>query len=417
MNNQLSEFFETKKKLFYHLTISSLSKMIAISSLYIYAKILTKDEIGQIAFIQAIIVFLVAIISIQIPGSVFRYSLEKKYQNTSFWITQKSSYFFYISLFLFFSSFFYTSFIIQALLLCLIQICAQTKLELVRTSSNKNEYFVIIFFQVFFSVLLTSITLFLYNDIFNGVLVYIFFEYLSWAIVLFICSRNITKIKKEKKIRSQLIKKYLIDHLKYGLYLIPTTFAWAIILYGPLVLTKFFFNAEVVAKFAISNRMPQIIFILGVLIIQVIGKNLILDFQKNSFDFCRKFFKYCFYWFVYCLSLSIIIYFINYFIILNIFPSYQITKTGQFLQFLNAFLLSNFSFIGFFYQVRKSLKYNAISSTLTAIIGVIFGFIFGSFYGLEGILIGMTLGLLIGLILRYIEVSKFIYEKLSKKNN
>ena len=79
---------------------------------------------------------------------------------------------------------------------------------------------------------------------------------------------------------------------------------------------------------------------------------------------------------------------------------------GQFLQFFNAFLLSNFSFIGFFYQVRKSLKFSAISSTLAATIGVIFGFSFGSFYGLEGILIGMTLGLLIGLISRYIEVSK-----------
>ena len=190
MKNQLSEFFETKKKLFYHLVLSSLTKIIAISSLYIYAKILTKGEIGQIAFIQAIVVFLIAIISFQIPGSVFRYSLEKKYQNTSFWITQQSSYFFYISLFLFFLSFFYTSLIIQVLLLCLIQISTQTKLELVRTSSDKNNYFVIIFFQVFFSVILTSITLFLYKDIFNGVLVYILFEYLSWSIALFICSKE-----------------------------------------------------------------------------------------------------------------------------------------------------------------------------------------------------------------------------------
>ena len=62
MKNQLSEFFETKKKLFYHLVLSSLTKIIAISSLYIYAKILTKGEIGQIAFIQAIVVFLIAII-------------------------------------------------------------------------------------------------------------------------------------------------------------------------------------------------------------------------------------------------------------------------------------------------------------------------------------------------------------------
>ena len=417
MKNQLSEFFETKKKLFYHLVLSSLTKIIAISSLYIYAKILTKGEIGQIAFIQAIVVFLIAIISFQIPGSVFRYSLEKKYQNTSFWITQQSSYFFYISLFLFFLSFFYTSLIIQVLLLCLIQISTQTKLELVRTSSDKNNYFVIIFFQVFFSVILTSITLFLYKDIFNGVLVYILFEDLSWSIALFICSKKISNLKKEKKFKSQFKKEHLVDHLKYGLYLIPTALAWSLILQGPLVLTKFFFNEEVVAKFAISNRMPQIIFILGVLIIQIIGKNLILEYQKNSLNYCKKFFKYCLYWLVYSLCLSIIIYFINYFIILNIFPSYQITNMGQFLQFFNAFLLSNFSFIGFFYQVRKSLKFNAISSTLAATIGVIFGFSFGSFYGLEGILIGMTLGLLIGLILRYIEVSKFIYEKLSKKNN
>ena len=97
METQSVAVFEKKGRLFYQLILSTLTKIIAVSSLYIYAKVITKNEIGEIAYIQAIVVFLVTILSLQLPAAIFRHSLEKKYQNISVWVAQNSNYFFYIS--------------------------------------------------------------------------------------------------------------------------------------------------------------------------------------------------------------------------------------------------------------------------------------------------------------------------------
>ena len=142
--------FEKKRTLFYQLILSTFSKAIAVSSLYIYAKVITKNEIGEIAYIQAIVVFLVTILSLQLPAAIFRFSLEKKYQNISVWVVQNSNYFFYISLLFFVVNFIYSNLISQVLLLSLIQITTQIKLELIRTKSNKSEFFKLIFFSNFF---------------------------------------------------------------------------------------------------------------------------------------------------------------------------------------------------------------------------------------------------------------------------
>ena len=59
MSIEVAGVFEKKERLFYQLFLSVLTKAIAVSSLYIYAKAITKNEIGEIAYIQAIVVFLV----------------------------------------------------------------------------------------------------------------------------------------------------------------------------------------------------------------------------------------------------------------------------------------------------------------------------------------------------------------------
>ena len=101
MEREQVAFFEKKGRLFYQLILSTFSKAIAVISLFIYAKVITKNEVGEIAYIQAIVVFLVTILSLQLPAAIFRFSLEKKYQNISLWIVQNSNYFFYISLIFF----------------------------------------------------------------------------------------------------------------------------------------------------------------------------------------------------------------------------------------------------------------------------------------------------------------------------
>ena len=89
MEHERVAFFEKKGRLFYQLILSTFGKAIAVISLFIYAKVITKNEVGEIAYIQAIVVFLVTILSLQLPAAIFRFSLEKKYQNISLWIVQK----------------------------------------------------------------------------------------------------------------------------------------------------------------------------------------------------------------------------------------------------------------------------------------------------------------------------------------
>ena len=404
--------FEKKRTLFYQLILSTFSKAIAVSSLYIYAKVITKNEIGEIAYIQAIVVFLVTILSLQLPAAIFRFSLEKKYQNISVWVVQNSNYFFYISLLFFVVNFIYSNLISQVLLLSLIQITTQIKLELIRTKSNKSEFFKLIFFQIFFSVGLTSFTLILYKGVFNGVLVYIFFEYFSWFLTLIFCSKKILTLKKNnEEFKATYKKEYVLEHIKYGIYLIPTSLSWAVILHAPLLLTGYFFDDTIVANFTISNRLPLVVTMVSVLILQVIGKNLILKYEKNKLKFCNNFLKYSLFWLIYCFFLSVIVYFLNYFVILNIFPSYKISEHAQILQFFNAFLISNFAFVGFFYQIIKKLKYNIITAAMAATIGLICGYIFGISYGIEGILTSMFFGLLVALTVGHIQIRAFINEK------
>lgn len=413
MSIDVAGVFEKKERLFYQLFLSVLTKAIAVSSLYIYAKAITKNEIGEIAYIQAIVVFLVTILSLQLPASIFRFSLSVKHQNVSFWIVQNSSYFFYLSSLFFLINFIYPNFIYQVLFLCLIQIAAQIKLELIRTKTNKSQFFKLIFLQVFISVFFTSLTLFFYEGFLNGVFVYLFFEYLSWVIIFIFCSKTILELKnKNFQIKPKYKKNYVLEHLRYGIYLIPTSISWAIILHSPIILTEYFFDDSIVANFTISNRLPLVVTMVSILIIQVIGKNLILKYEKNSFHFLNNFYKYSLFWFAYCSIFSIVIYFLNNFVILHIFNTYKISDQAQILQFLNAFLISNFAFVGFFYQIIKRLKYNIITAVIAAIIGFLGGYFLGFDYGIEGILIGMLFGLLAALSVSYLHIFKFINKKI-----
>ena len=77
--------------------------------------------------------------------------------------------------------------------------------------------------------------------------------------------------------------------MRYGVYLIPTSLSWAVILHAPLILTEFFYDDTIVANFTISNRLPLVITMVSVLILQVIGKNLVLMYEDDAIKFCQNY--------------------------------------------------------------------------------------------------------------------------------
>lgn len=406
---QSVNYLKSQKIFLFQTILLSLSKFIAAISLYLYAKAITKYELGEIAYIQALVVIVISVISIQLPPTIFRFSLNKAYERISFWVVKKSNIFFYFSLIFFIVNFTHSNIFSQILCLSLVQISSLIKLELIRAKSKKNEYFFLAFFQVFFSVGCTALILFFYDKSINAVIIYIIFEYCSWTITLLVTSRLINKIiLNNKKFFPKFDKNLFSELVKFGLYLVPTSLSWGIILFAPSIITEFFYGEETLAKFAISNRLPWAIHIFCAIILQILLKNLIIKFESDKEIFLSNYFNYTIFWFVFTSILTVLIYFFNYFLILKIFPSFELSISIQILQFLNVFLLSNFGLMGNFFQVVKKLKFNLITSCLAAILGILFAILFAKEYFIEGILFGITIGLLISIIINMLIIKKII---------
>lgn len=410
---QSVNYLKSQRILLFQTILLSVSKFIAAVSLYLYAKAITKYELGEIAYIQALVVIVISVISIQLPPTIFRFSLNKLYEKISFWVVKKSNIFFYFSLIFFIINYLNPNIFSQILSLSLVQISSLIKLELIRAKSEKNEFFILAFFQVFFSVGCTALTLFFYDKSLNAVFIYITFEYCSWAIILIASSRLINNIViNNKNFFPKFDKNLFSELIKFGFYLVPTSLSWGIILFAPSIITEFFYGEETLAKFAISNRLPWAIHIFCAIILQILLKNLIIKYENNKEIFLKNYFYYTIFWFIFTCALTISIYFFNYFLILKMFPSFELSSSIQILQFLNVFLLSNFGLMGNFFQVVKKLKFNLITSCLAAILGILFSILFAKEYFIEGILFGITIGLLIS-----ITINILIINKITKKNS
>ena len=397
---------------FKHLSFSVLSKFITFSSLYFYAKIIKKEFVAEIALIQAYVVVIVVILSLQIPAAIFRLSIIKKYKNLSIWILEKSNILIFISLPIYFLNIFKSNFILIIIFLSLAQISVMNRLEFIRSNSNQINYFKLIFLQVLFSFAFIIIFFLYFKNIFTPINIFITFEYMSWILIFFFSIIKTKKISKVSNLIPKFNKKDLIYILQYGFYLIPTTLAWSGILYGPIIMINHYYNQTLVADFAISNRIALIIFILGTLILSVIGKDLILNYQKNKNLYYKNFFKKLFLWFLCTILLGVIIYYVNLFFLNFYFPEYKLTNKIILLQFINTILLSNFSFLGFFYQTTIRMKPNAITALLTFSSCLLFSIYFiKNGFGVTGMMSGMVIGILIGIILRIINIKNIIFDK------
>ena len=183
---------DSTRGLSYQVGLSIFTKMIAFLSLYLYANILPSDQISKLAVLQALVVGIVAVLSIQLPTTLFRHSIEAAYIKSSLWLSNKSSIVLGVSLIVIpIALYSNDSLIGMALVLGLVQIAAFMKLEIIRAIDEGGKYYRLILFQVAASVLLTLLTLrFFYKS--NGVLVYATYEFISWVFV-FIVSTGIIK--------------------------------------------------------------------------------------------------------------------------------------------------------------------------------------------------------------------------------
>lgn len=393
----------------YQIGVSVFSKMIAFASLYLYANLLPSDQISKIAVLQAMVVGLVTLLSLQLPAALFRYSIQIANIKSSLWLANKSS----IIMFFSFAAipavlYLDDSLIGMALILSLAQIATFFKLEVIRAVDATGKYFSIIFLQIIFSVLLTIITLSFFGRG-NGVLVYAGFEFASWVMAFSVASVIVKGCQKEHK--PIFIKSEIVLYLKYGVFLIPTAMSWWLITQAPILISGYILASEDVAMYAISNRMPNMVAIIAFIVPPIVSKNLALIYEVDPYQFGKKFIIYSAYWCAAFLFMSIMIFIINFIFLVSWYPEYVVGFTTQLLQVVNAYFIAVFSFLSYAYIVTKKVKYSSVASVVGGFIGVFCSYIFGVKFGLIGVISGMTVGIVIGLILIIFHITGFFFEK------
>ena len=403
---------DSTRGLSYQVGLSICSKMIAFLSLYLYANILPSDQISKLAVLQALVVGIVAVLSIQLPTTLFRHSIEAAYIKSSLWLSNKSSIVLGVSLIVIpIALYSNDSLIGMALVLGLVQIAAFMKLEIIRAIDEGGKYYRLILFQVAASVLLTLLTLrFFYKS--NGVLVYATYEFISWVFVFIVSTGIIKKWSRDyENRRAVFIKKQIIIYFKYGMFLIPTAISWWVITQAPILISSFLLESEEVAMYAISNRMPNMIALVSFIFLSVGSKNLALIYEIDPSAFKNKFFIYGVYWVTFFLIISIIVLILNWIFLVNYYPEYVLSFAIQSLQVVNSFFIAIFSFFGYGYIATKKVKYSSITSMLASVIGTLVSYFFGVKFGLIGVISGMTIGIVIGLALRVLHINGISFEK------
>lgn len=398
----------------YQVGISIFSKMIAFVSLYLYANILPSDQISKLAILQALIVGVVAVLSIQLPTTLFRHSIEISYINSCLWLSSKSNIVLYISIIIIpvalYSNYSNYSLMGVALVLGLVQIAAFLKLEIIRAVDQGSKYYGLILLQILASVSLTFITLrYFYKS--NGILVYAAYEFISWMLVFIMSGVIIKKWRREnEERRAVFIKEQIFLYLKYGVFLIPTAVAWWLITQAPLLISGYLLNSGDVAMYAISNRIPNMIAIFAFIILPVGGKNLALIYQVDPSGFKKKFFRYSIYWSMAFLLISIVVLIMNWFFLTKWYPDYRLGFVIQLLQVANSFFIAVLSFLTYAYISTKKIKCSSLTSIITGVIGAFISYILGLKFGLIGVIGGMSIGIIIGLALTVLHIRSISLE-------
>ena len=389
--------------------IGVFTKLVTFISLYLYTFFVEKTDIANIGVLQATVIVLFALVSMQIHMAIFRYSIESKYLSTSKYVSSFSSKILLISLVIIFPAYFLDlGIFILALSLSFAQLAAYLKLELLRSSDSEGNYYKLLLFQVAISVFLTLLIISLFDEL-DPLYIYAVNELISWIVVHALAQKITNNYLKETEALkdSPKIKKFF----QYGLFILPSSLAWWAITQSPLILIRNLFTVEEAAVYVISNRLPSVIALISFILLTSLGKNISFKFEENPRVFKRTYLKYFFFWFLGFLFFSICTLGINIMLLSSFYPDYNTSLTIQILQVLNAFLISNFSFIGFAYMASKNVKFSSVSSIIVGLVGILTGYYLGQFYGVFGILFGMTIGLFVGLIIRMIHIMNLNFEK------
>lgn len=404
---------ESKGRLISQVFLLGATKIVTFLSLYMYSDFLSDNILAEFVYLQALVVGIVALMSLQLPAACFRFSIEPKYLSVSKRIVSLSNYFLVplvlcavVGL-----KYGYTT-TLNAIMISIVHVAGLIRLETLRAIDLSSVYYKIQLLQVVLSVSLMLIFLELGGPISLFILMFVSVEIVVWCLVFILCGHYVNK---SPSVRSQPFsawnKRTLAPFISYGLALVPTAISWWVITQAPLIIARQELTSSEVSMYAISNRIPGIITLLSFLILSVVSRSLALKYELNPLGF-RSFFSRCFaIWTFFFIVLSALAIFANSYVLGYWYPQYLPSAQVQVFQVLNALLLALFSFVGFIYVATKKVLLSSISAFIAAAFG--FG---GSYYfvtadGLFGIIYGMTIGISFGLLLRLVSLWRISFEK------
>lgn len=411
--NQNLMILESKSRLFFQFCLLGITKVLTFLSLYAYAGFLSEDVLSEFVYLQALVIGIVALISLQIPAACFRFSIEEKYLKVSRVIASNSRYLILLLFFFVLSTpFFKYNILLMALMISLIQIASFIKLEILRSVDSSSIYYKIQLAQVTFSISLAFIYLIYANSYIYFVAVYTCIEIFVWLFVYIFSGMNLKTFGFMHKQKGDSVSWSEVSRfLYYGLSAMPAAISWWVLTQGVVLVARQKLTSADVATYAIANRMPSMIFLFALILLSVLSRNLTMEYESNPIEFKKIFTRYFAIWIALFVVISLIVVIINNLVLERWYPQYLPMLNIQIFQVINAFLLSVFSFAGYMYIATKKVLLSSITASLAAVSGVAFSYLFVNTDGLFGIIYGMTIGISLALIVRFFHVWKLSFVK------
>lgn len=358
-----------------------LAKACSFFGLFIFAKFLDINEVGQISTYQVMQFFLIPILSLQIPAAIFRFYAVKGFDD------EIGLAFKYANLFLFFSFFLVIGFslivniYIGVLASAFCYIVFYINLEYLRRSAGDNTYFFLLFFQVFLFLILSLFFIFILEQ--KGLKSLLLSECFSIYVIWIIFSVN-----KDLSIPKVFFKKML----DYALPLIPASMCWWLLSGGIIYMVSVLYGDKTTAQFNLSYKIPSFVIVLSSLISAVWQSEFLVRFNDKTLD--ANFIKWrCKLFIVVSILLCFVLFIFSNIVVYFYYIEYFMGFSVSFLISIITILYAINAFIGMQYIISCNTKRDFAILSVGSVITMLSGYIFGYLFDVQGLLIGYIIGL------------------------
>jgi O-antigen/teichoic acid export membrane protein len=370
-----------------------LAKACSFFGLFIFAKFLDINEVGQISTYQVMQFFLIPILSLQIPAAIFRFYGEHDFNDEIDLAFKYANVFLLCSFLLVLVFSMSVNIYVGVLASAFCYIVFYINLEYLRRSSGDNTYFFLLFLQVLLFLVFSLIFIFALEQ--KGLKSLLLSECISIYVIWLLFSVN-------KKIA--IPNKFFNKMLRYSLPLIPASMCWWLLSAGIIYMVSILYGDKATAQFNLSYKIPSFVIVLSSLISAVWQSEFLVRYNEKTLD--SIFIKSrCNLFVMISIVLCLVFFAFSNLIIYFFYSEYFMGFTISALISIMTVLYAVNAFIGMQYIISCNTKRDFTILSIGSVVTMLFGYLFGFFFDIQGLLIGYIIGL--GFIL-FVRVGDFL---------